>query len=118
MREATLQTPGMFEWPTMDQFAALDSIRAGGAVFRRGDRVRLHPGRARGNGADIFDLALVGKAAVIAAIERDFENRVHVAVTVEDDPGRDLGDAALPAHRFYFAPEELEPLGRREASGR
>jgi len=105
------EVPGMFEWPTVDQFAAVNAVESRGMMFRRGDRVRLHPGRSRQDGADIFDIALVGKTAVIAAIEGDFEDRVHVAVTVEDDPGRDFGEAALPAHRFYFAPEELELLG-------
>jgi len=31
-------------------------------------------------------------------------------VVVEDDPGRDLGEKRQPGHRFFFAPEELEPL--------
>jgi hydrogenase maturation protease len=35
---------------------------------------------------------------------------VRLAVTLEDDSGRDLGDARQPGHRFFFAPEEVEPL--------
>jgi len=66
--------------------------------------VRLRPD-PRG---DIFDLALAGKIATIAAIERDYENRVHLAVTVVDDPGRDLGADGRPAHRFFFALDEVE----------
>jgi len=31
-------------------------------------------------------------------------------VVVEDDPGRDLGERRQPGHRFFFAPEEVEPL--------
>ena len=34
---------------------------------------------------------------------------VHVAVTLDDDPGRDLGERAL-GHRFFFSPDEVEPL--------
>jgi hypothetical protein len=60
--------------------------------------------------ADIMDLALKGKGAIIEAIERDFENRIHVAVVLEDDPGRDLGMLRQPGHRFFFSPEEIEPL--------
>jgi hydrogenase maturation protease len=30
---------------------------------------------------------------------------------VDDDPGRDLGQRRQPGHRFFFAPEEVEPLG-------
>jgi len=77
-----------------------------GVEITKGSRVRLHP---RGGG-DILDLALAGKEAYVEAIEQDFEDRVHVAVTVADDPGRDLGDARQPAHRFFFALEELEPV--------
>ena len=40
----------------------------------------------------------------------DFEDNVHIAVTVEDDPGRDLGEARQPGHRFFFSIPEVEPL--------
>jgi hypothetical protein len=73
--------------------------------WRKGDRVRLHPARR----ADIFDIALEGRIAIIDAVERDFEDNVHLAVTVEDDPGKDLGAAAQIGHRFFFHPEEVEP---------
>jgi hypothetical protein len=74
--------------------------------FRAGDRVRLHPRKK----ADIFDIALDGKIAIIESIERDFEDNVHFAVTVESDPGRDLGVARQIGHRFFFGPEEVELL--------
>jgi hypothetical protein len=32
------------------------------------------------------------------------------AVTVDDDPGRNLGAPRQPGHRFLFRPEEVEPL--------
>jgi hypothetical protein len=82
-------------------------IRVAGVEFRLGDRVRIWP---MGD-ADIFDMALKGKAATIAAIEQDYEDRLHVAVTVDDDPGQDLGVEGKPGHRFFFRPEELEPIG-------
>jgi hypothetical protein len=70
--------------------------------------VRLRPlGRA-----DILDVALEGKTAVVEAIEQDFEDRVYLAVLVEDDPGRDLGELRQPGHRFFFGVEEVEWLGR------
>jgi hypothetical protein len=74
--------------------------------FREGDRVRLRPRKK----ADIFDIALDGKTAIVESVERDFEDRVHLAVTVEDDPGRDFGIARQIAHRFFFSPEEVELL--------
>ncbi|HEX2163952.1 MAG TPA: hypothetical protein VHM02_08385, partial [Thermoanaerobaculia bacterium] len=71
-----------------------------------GDRVRLRPsGRA-----DVFDLALAGRTAEVVSIERDFEDRVYVTVTVDDDPGSDLGAQGMPGHRFFFRPDEVEPL--------
>jgi hypothetical protein len=68
--------------------------------------VRLRP-KAR---ADIFDLALSGRSATVRAVERDFEDRVHLSVTVDDDPGADLGLAGWPGHRFFFFLDEVERL--------
>ena len=66
-------------------------------------------------GGDIFDVALNGKIATIESIEQDYEDRFHVAVTLDDDPGQDLGRARQPGHRFFFKPEELAPLHDSEA---
>jgi hypothetical protein len=41
---------------------------------------------------------------------QDYEDRIHLAVTLEDDPGRDLGRARQPGHLFFFSPDEVEPL--------
>jgi hydrogenase maturation protease len=72
-----------------------------------GSHVRIAPKA----GGDVMDMALAGKEAVVASIERDFEGRAHVAVTLVDDPGADLGAAGFPGHRFFFSPQELQPLG-------
>jgi hypothetical protein len=78
----------------------------GDADLKPGDRVRLWPlGRA-----DIMDIALEGKLATIEAIEQDFEDRIYLAVTVDDDPGRDFGAQRQPGHRFFFGVDEVEPL--------
>jgi hydrogenase maturation protease len=84
-------------------------VTVAGVELRRGSLVRLRP-RA---GADVFDIALAGKLGVVEAIEEDMEGKVHLVVTVADDPGRDLGVASQLAHRFFFAPEEVEPLAPR-----
>ena len=48
--------------------------------------------------------------ATIEAVEQDFEDRVHLAVVVDDDPGRHLGLGRFPGHRFFFALDEVEPM--------
>jgi hydrogenase maturation protease len=90
-----------------------DRVTVAGQELRPGSRVRLRP-RA---GADVFDAALDGRIAVLERIEQDMEGRVQLAVTVDDDPGRDLGRRRQPGHSFFFSPDEIEPLGeeRRRA---
>jgi hydrogenase maturation protease len=88
------------------QRPAPEAVEVDGVELRRGSRVRLRP-RA---GADVFDLALAGRAAIVAAIEEDMDGAVHLVVTVDDDPGRDLGAASQLAHRFFFAPDEVKPI--------
>jgi hypothetical protein len=88
----------------------IERIRVAGVEFRLGDRVRIWP---LGD-ADIFDMALQGKSARISGIEQDYEDRVHLAVTVDEDPGQDLGLEGKPGHRFFFRPEELESLEAEE----
>jgi hypothetical protein len=81
--------------------------RWGERKLRVGDQVRLRPaGRA-----DVFDLVLAGRIATIESIEQDYEDRIYLAVVVDDDPGKDLGGMRQPGHRFFFSPLEVEPLG-------
>jgi len=82
------------------------SVTVAGVEVGRGSRVVLRP-RA---GADIFDRAIAGKVAVVDRVDEDMEGSVQLAVVVEDDPGRDLGEMRQPGHRFFFSPEEVEPL--------
>ncbi len=93
-------------WPHMERRGP-DTAEVNGISVGAGSRVRLRP-RSR---TDIFDLALDGRIAVVESVEEDDEGNLHVAVTLEDDPGRDLGEARLPGHRFFYAVEEIEPLG-------
>jgi hypothetical protein len=95
-----------WEWQLLEDRTILNSIRINGVEVRQGDRVRLKP-RARG---DVFDLVLTGKSALIEAIEEDYEGHTHLAVVLDDDPGRDLGMLRQPGHRFFFSVEEVEPL--------
>jgi hypothetical protein len=55
-------------------------------------------------------MALTGKVAVIEAIDQDFEDQIQLAVVLDDDPGREFGMMRQPGHRFFFSPEEVEPV--------
>ena len=82
------------------------SVEVAGVAIGRGSRVVLRPGP----GGDVFDQAIAGRTAVVDGIHEDLEGNVQLAVTVDDDPGRDLGERRQPGHRFFFAPAEVEPL--------
>lgn len=94
------------DWHLLEDRPTLDSVALAGRSCAPGDRVRIRP---KPN-ADIMDVALAGRIAIIESIEQDYEGRTQVALVMEDDPGKDLGLMRQPGHRFFFAPEELEPL--------
>lgn len=101
------------EWQLLEERTPLEHVEIYGVELKAGMRVRLRP-RA---GGDIFDLALAGQIAVIEAIEQDYEDNVHLAVVLEDDPGRDLGMLRQPGHRFFFSTGEVEPLMLEDVNG-
>ena len=84
----------------------LDRALVDGVVLRPGDRVKIKP-KSR---ADIMDIALTGKIAAIEAIEQDAEGRIHFALVLDDDPGKDLGYMRQPGHRFFYTVDEVEPV--------
>jgi hypothetical protein len=97
-------------WDTGSEFPGEDypppsQIAIEGGMVSAGDHVRLQP-RAR---ADAFDILLQGKLARVEKIQQDFENRLYLVVTLDDDPGQEQWDERiLPGHRFFFFPEEVE----------
>jgi hypothetical protein len=95
-----------WEWHLLEDRTTLEQFAFGSTELRPGGQVRLRPKA----GGDILDLALAGRTATIDSIEQDYEGRIHIAVVIDDDPGRDLGLLRQPGHRFFFAPEEIEPL--------
>ena len=60
-----------------------------------------------------MDIALGGKVATIESIERDFEDRVHVAVIVDDDPGKEFGLDLMPGIASSSRPRRLSRLRAR-----
>ncbi|MGA2030579.1 MAG: hydrogenase maturation protease [Verrucomicrobiota bacterium] len=100
-----------WDWRLLEDKAPAGSLSIAGIELKPGHRVRLHPGK-RG---DVMDIALDGKTAMIESIEQDYEGNFHVCVVADDDPGRDIGMMRQPGHRFFFDPEEVEPLPMDEA---
>lgn len=82
------------------------TVLVNGVELKTGDRVRICPKRR----ADAFDMMLAGKIAIIEAIEEDVQNEIHLALVLEDDPGRELGLARQPGHRFFYRVDEIGPV--------
>ena len=55
--------------------------------FKKGDRVRLHP-----RSEPVFSTPCSMEKSPIEAVEEDFEGKLHIAVVIEDDPGKDFGE--------------------------
>jgi hypothetical protein len=84
---------------------AQDRVVVDGRSVGRGSRVELHPGLRRTDAQDIF---LRGRTAKVEAVLHDVDGGVHLAVTVEGDPGADI---RREQGRFlYFQPDEVTPL--------
>lgn len=72
---------------------------------RAGSRVTLRAGRRRTDAQDLF---LHGRTALVEAVLHDVDGGVHLAVTVDGDPGADI---RREQGRFlYFQPDEVAPL--------
>ena len=97
-----------WEWQLLEAKRPVDDLRIADVHVRAGTRVRLRPR----TGGDVMDIALANKTAVIESIEQDYEGKVHLCVVVDEDPGRDIGLMRQPGHRFFFDPEEVEPLAQ------
>lgn len=97
-----------WEWQLLEAKKPVDDLRVSDVAVRVGSRVTLRPRR----GGDVMDIALAGKTAVVESIEQDYEGKFHICVVVDDDPGRDIGLMRQPGHRFFFTPEEIEPLAQ------
>lgn len=73
-----------------------------GRPVGKGSRVELRPGLRRTDAQDIF---LHGRTATVEAVLHDVDGGVHLAVTVDGDPGADI---RREQGRFlYFQPDEV-----------
>ncbi|GGU88007.1 hypothetical protein AB0F92_17745 [Kitasatospora aureofaciens] len=85
---------------------ATDRVLVDGVSLARGSRVELRP---HGRGSDAQDMFLAGRTAEVAAVFHDVDGSVHLAVTVDDDPGAELH--GWYGRYRYFRPDEVRPLG-------
>lgn len=82
---------------------ARDHVLIDGRAVRAGSRVVLRPRLRHTDAQDIF---LTGRSAQVEAVLHDVDGGVHIAVTVDDDPGADI---RREQGRFlYFQPDEVE----------
>ena len=89
-----------------DELLKLHGTMTPTAPIRPGAKVRVQPRRR----ADILDTVLAGRVATVVAVEQDLEDRLHVAVVFDEDPGREWGLEGRGGHRFFFHEDEVEPL--------
>jgi hypothetical protein len=80
-------------------------IDVDGRTFVRGGHVVLRPDGSR-HGQDHL---LAGHSATIERILIDYDDQVHICVTVDDDPGQDLMRDI--GRYLYFKPGEVEVIG-------
>ncbi|MHA5047645.1 hypothetical protein [Streptomyces sp. SD15] len=82
-----------------------DRVVVDGHSLGAGSRVLLRPGLRQTDAQDLF---IAGRNAKVEAVLHDVDGGVHLAVTVEDDPGADI---RREQGRFlYFQPDEITPL--------
>ena len=108
-RSASSDDAAMSYWEELER-PAPDAVTVDGVELRaRQPRAAAAAARA----ATSSTSRSPGATGVVEGIEQDIEGKVQLAVVVDDDPGRDLGERRQPGHRFFFSPDEVEPLGRR-----
>lgn len=88
----------------VDNHPGESSVVVDGVAFEKGTKVLLKPGTDR----DVYDRMLDGRRATLERIYVDFDDRVHLAVTVDDDPGQALM-RETGRYLFFFA-HEVQPL--------
>ena len=104
--------PGGWDFPGFPGEDSLppESVTISGKEVRAGTRIRMCPKKRR---ADVFDAVLDGKTGTIEVIQQDFENRIYLVVTADNDPALEqmqMQSRIMPGHLFYFFPEEVELL--------
>jgi hypothetical protein len=93
--EPPREPPGLADPRAGDSVLDVD-----GRTFRRGAAVIIRPGPE----ADIQARMLDGRRATIERIFTDYDGRVHLGLTIDDDPGQELM-RETGRYLYFFAPE-------------
>ena len=89
-----------------DGYSGEEEATIDGVTFRLGDTVQLRPGLD----STAHDAMLAGRTATIERILVDYDDQVHLAVTVDDDPGQEL---MREMGRYLFSkPHEVEMMSQ------
>jgi hypothetical protein len=96
----TLRDPETMEPPqpsaaVRDPSRGEDEATAEGKTFRKGGKVVLRPGPD----ADLHARLVDGRTATVERIFTDYDGKVHLAVTIDGDPGQEL---LRETNRFLF----------------
>jgi hypothetical protein len=94
--------------PRRDGQAGEPEAVVDGVTYRPGARVRLRVGDGHVGNATAQDHLLAGRTATVERIYIDYDDAVHLGVTIDDDPGRELMRDI--GRYLYFKPADVEVL--------
>lgn len=87
-----------------DPRAGEEQADVGAKSFHRGGKVLVRPGPR----ADLHARMLDGRTATVERIFTDYDGKVHLGLTIDDDPGQDL--MRETGRYLYFFAHELEVI--------
>ncbi len=93
--EPPVEPPGLADPRVGEEIAEVEGVR-----FRRGGKVVIRPGPD----ADLHARMLDGRTATIERIYTDYDGKMHLGVTIDDDPGQELM-RDTGRYLFFFAQE-------------
>lgn len=95
---------GFADLGEVDNHPGEDSATVDGVTFLKGSKLVLKPGTDR----SVHDRMLDGRTATLERIYVDYDEHVHLAVTVDDDPGQKL--MRDTGRYLFFSANEVQPL--------
>jgi hypothetical protein len=100
LKEADEESSGLDGTASARNNPGEERATVGGVTFVKGSKLLLKPGTDR----DVYDRLLHGRQATLERIYIDYDDRVHLGVTVDDDPGQELM-RETGRYLFFFAHE-------------